>query len=418
MTFATNPCGTGGGTIKAGYERAVYVGAAAAEALAAEFGTPATAVILAPVIAAGTYDLLHICSSGDPGDPVLTVQDLVYALNPADFVNSGAAWARIQQWFVHMMWPTWCDCTSGTIPPPSVTAPLPIGGTNPGLSTGQANQPCWDVTHSYAVPLLSFDPGPDQSDDMLPHTSKLVISPPYPPPNGQAWKIPPGVTQVTLGIQNVSGNNAATSTVQMGQYPASGVALATQFVVQTPANQSRSQTFTLDPTAVAWNIRCSLDATFTIPQTIVLTVTFACAPADTLQVPCCPPDPLIEQKLNAIIQMLQQLGNRPADTDTYVNGAVHAGLSGNANFTLSKGTIGMQVHVTSDLSHFFTGSQNPPYYFSLGFVTPVAVGAPLRGSRLIYGRQIYPLEPEADQVYLALAPGVTVDVTELKAGIR
>ena len=415
---ATNPCGTGGGVVKPGYDRAIYIGAAAAEALAAEFGTPATAVILAPVIAAGTYDLLHICTNGDPGDPGLTALDLVYALTPGDFINSPNAWSRIQQWFTHMMWPTWCDCANGTIPPAPTTAPLPTASNNPGLPQAPGGASCWHATQSW---------GYDANNNPLIQNERWLWNDgrTHTPNSNLRFMPPPGPWELVVHQKYIPGPS----------WPALGP--STNFLTY-DVNDVLLQNVTIPPAA-----NLTLESTVTFvpdPKTDHMQVvpyphgppgqhmdgptfgalTLYCNgnnPA-TPETPCCPPDPLIDQKLNAIIQMLQQLALGSTPSDTYVNGPVHTGLSGNASFTLAKGTIGIQVHVTSDISHFFTGSQNPPYYFSLGFVTPVAVGAPLRGARLIYGRQIYPLQPEADQVYLALASGVVLDVTELKAGIR
>ena len=414
---ATNPCGTGGGTIKPGYERAVYIGAASVEALAAEFGTPATAAILAPIIAAGTYDLLHICTNGDPGDPVLTVQDLVYALNPYDFVNSGAAWQRIQQWFVHMMWPTWCDCANGTIPPPATSAPLPAGGVNSGLPAGPSTKPCWQVQQTFTTPTNAVPV--DVTDALMPSGTPLAVSGCFTGQPTHAPTMPSGVTHVTVQYAGdaLPSDNAHSYNLIGCTFGPTGVSNGPQLVIDISIGAPTSGTavFALptNTAAMLWSLNGNEQ------HQLAVNLSFLCAGQDPngVSTPCCPPDPLLDQKLTSIVQMLQVLGNHlVVGNASLVSSTVHAGLSGAGTITLVHACAAIRVNVTSSLTNWPANPGSPTYYLSLGFITSVAVGAPLKGWRLVYQSQTYPLAPYADQIGYTLPPGVTIDIIEELAG--
>jgi hypothetical protein len=144
--------------------------------------------------------------------------------------------------------------------------------------------------------------------------------------------------------------------------------------------------------------------------------TLFCGPGGATNpvVPCCPPDPLLDARLSQILQyekiIVQLLG---APLHSHVDGTRHANLIGSGSITLVDSVDAIRVEVTSSLTGWPNNPGDPNYYFSLGFITSIAAGSPLKGWRLVYSAQTFPIVSYADQIGYTLPPGVQVAIVEL-----
>jgi hypothetical protein len=91
-------------------------------------------------------------------------------------------------------------------------------------------------------------------------------------------------------------------------------------------------------------------------------------------------------------------------------------VTGDGTLTLVASCAAVRVHVTTDLSTWPNHPGSPNYYLSMGFITSIAAGSPLKGWRLVYGSQTFPIAAYADQIGYTLPPGITATVTELLPG--
>lgn len=425
-------CGGGPSGTKPGYGTIVSLSSAAIGAALDAATESAIGTIVGALIAGVAYDLATICAEDPPADPNITQDDVDQALDLTNIPASDAAIARLRQWFLHYYWFVACECTGAPTPaPPALSSPTGVA-LNSGLPSGASGARCWEqtTTISWAAPTT---PGTALTQDLTaqclpPSADTLLVN--Y---AGATTTIPVHAVRIPAGTTSVYFNNTATGFTGPGLNAAQSCSLlfytaagaANGGIAFLNFNNTTPQTI-LPPNALFANsaymavvVNNNYDSTAaTHTYSFNVHVWLECG-ASALNTPCCPPDPLLDQRLNQIVGLLNQIYNSlGVGPDTYTPGPVHTALSGEQSFLLSKGTVALKVVATSDLSGFFTHQQLPTYYFSLGFLTPVAIGTPLRGSRLIYGQQIYPLQPETDQVYLSLAAGVVVNVTELNAGVR
>lgn len=130
---------------------------------------------------------------------------------------------------------------------------------------------------------------------------------------------------------------------------------------------------------------------------------------------CCPPDPLTMLTLNNILQIVEEIEAKIGGTTLgpYVDGTRHRALSGNGTIAISPTAAAIRVEIDTSLTGYPNNPGDPNYYFSLGFVTPFALGTPLKGQRLVYNRQIFSWPTYTDQIGYTLEPGLVVDLVEL-----
>ena len=408
------PCGAGLGVVKPGFGRATVVTAAAAEALVAEFLSPAAAIVMAPIIAAASYDLLNLCAAGDPGDPVLTAGDFVDALANLNVIQAGAAWDRIHQWFVHMMWPTWCDCSNGVIPPAPTTAVPPAPNVNPGLPAGPVGRSCWDVTRTFLTESGQFT----YFNALAPKTSDLgAFYPAGEQPQLLATPIP---TSLDLSVTTSNLANSTDLWATDVEYVDNTGAVIGGFGAFSPSlSGNRTYTFPTQTIPAAAKGLLMLGAG-PIPHqsqfsyTVHLQLYCGTDGPLTPVTPCCPPDPLLEQRLGYLIQLAHaNIALTGQSLKGHVDGTRHAALSGSGTVTLVDSVLAIRVEIKTGLSSLQLNPGSPNYYFSAGFVTPIAAGSPLKGARLVYAAQTYPVPSYTDQVGFTLPPGVSVDIIEL-----
>jgi hypothetical protein len=131
------------------------------------------------------------------------------------------------------------------------------------------------------------------------------------------------------------------------------------------------------------------------------------------EVPCCPPDPSLDARLTYLTNLVVQLaGMLQAPVDALVDGAIHGPFSGTGSVLLNAECAAVRVDVLTDLSLWPKNPGTPTYYFSLGFITSYAEATPLKGWRLVYSSQSFPVHTYADMIGWTLPDGVQIRITE------
>jgi hypothetical protein len=411
---ASLACGGAPARTKAGLG-AIYSATSASigAALTTLTAGPAGALLVG-ILAAASYDLATLCQAGDPGDQVLTAQDIIDAYDPGNQPASTLALHKISLWFTHLMFPLWCDCVDGTVPPPSTFTAPPVENPSPNMPPASSGANCWHNTG-----FFHCDPAATQTyaNSLLPRTTPLPGT--YPP--GQAAQFFPTPPPTSL-----------TATVSMKGMPTSSPLWAWDLQFLTSAGTPTSGgsifspslsgdvSFTASATVPADAAGCRFFVANPNPPTSVpvfnATITLFCGTQSptTPIVPCCPPDPFLEARLTFLTGLVQHLvGIATAPIDALQDGASHGPFTGTGSVLLQVECAAVRVVVLSDLTGHPQNPGTPNYFFSLGFITSYEQGTPLKGWRLVYSGQTFPLQTYADQIGWTLAPGVSIRITEL-----
>jgi hypothetical protein len=402
--------------MKPGSQQLASAAAAAVEALViAAGGGPEDPVtdIISVIASSQTYNLLNICGAPDPGDPGLTLADILLAADLTSPVLADPAIKKVTQWFVHMMWPSWCDCANGTSAPPSTTAPLPTGTANPGLPTGSLNPPCWNKTSSYQVPAGTATSAPvDFSLQVLPQTTSVTVVPGGTNWPTTAWVMPAGVSNV----QSIATLHENVATFGMSQtvefFNNTGAMLTNVTLAAWPPLATITTAVPVPANAYSWHVFNVVDTT---PHNYTNQWSFACPgnPSGQLSTPCCPPDPLLEGKLNQIYQLLQAVYSAAGGLATYKKSTVHSGLTSSGTIG-SAGLIGIEVDITAAPATK-TQPGNPPYIWDMGWLSLLTGDGMIDEKRLTRTHQLWlpQLGGLATTWGYYFNPGVTATITEL-----
>jgi hypothetical protein len=407
-------CGGLPGKQKPGMGLNIVVTATAIEGLIGILESPLAALAILPIVAGKAYYLQTFCGAPQPADPVLTDQDFRDALDVGNVVASGNAGLRINQWLDYMLWPLMCDCTDGTSPPPVTNTTVPGLGVNPGLPAGPTGANCWAASATFqsaSVQTTYFN-------SLFPRTSDMPDAG-Y-PANQKAQHLPlPLPTSLTASVttHNMGSTNTLWSwTLQF--LDASGAPLGTGSIFS--PSLSGDTTYTASANVPASAVGARFFAQGPVPNRTdfsyepSLTLYCGTQTPTSIATPCCPPDATVDVRLRRIEQLeqviIKLLGHALVG---HVDGTRHSNLSGSGSIVLVDSVDAIRVEVTSDPSGFEVNPGTPNYYFSMGFITSIAAGSPLKGWRLVYLHQTYPIVSYADQIGYTLAPGVHVDIVEL-----
>jgi hypothetical protein len=382
------------------------------------------AIIIAPLLGLGGYDATSLCSTDPPPDPGLNQNDLLALLEPQQPLTFYPAVTKVNQWFKHNYWCIACQCDNGTNPncgTPSNPGPI---STNPGMPGGTSQGACWQSsTTEYTAVTTSAPPklfSPELLPGTLDSTGTITGTPTL---TWQTKSIPPGVQQLTATF-------AASGTRPYGftglyVFDAAGNYLSTPLAVDwsdppsiTPNPVTRTATLPANAHSWIWEYESYWGGPgFNQPAPGQMTTQFSYTCSTTPNqpvVPCCPPDPSTDIRLRSIQEMLMYLTQHgSASAVSHIDGTRHAGLSGAGTVTLVAQVDAIRVEVKSNLAGWPLNPGTPNYYLSMGFITSIAVGSPLKGWRLVYQSQTFPIVLYADQIGYTLPPGITVDIVEL-----
>ncbi len=273
---------------------------------------------------------------------------------------------------------------------------------------------CWDAQGSFtSVSTLVIN---QDFQSILPPTPTQAINPANWPPITTGRLLPAGFLAFTLDATINTLPSAGSVFISISWHNAAGAQLRIDPAATfTPISLTTfSGTFT--PPALSTAMVVTGEDSSGLHREVLLRARWTCTAVapNTLITPCCPPDSSLDSRLNYLIQLAHaNIGLTGQSLKGHVDGTRHAGLSGAGTVTLVDSVQAIRVEIKTGLSALAFNPGDPNYYFSAGFVTPIAAGTPLRGSRLIYAAQTFPIASYVDQIGFTLPPAQTVDIVEL-----
>jgi len=313
-----------------------------------------------------------------------------------------------------MLFPQWCNCQDGTAPPTSTSAPVPGLGVNTGVPSGTTNTGCWDASgQRNKLPALAWE------FDIL---APALPLPPGAPARFNTHSViqtpHPDSLTFTAALEPNPNNIAAVMNILF--FDSAGVSISGAGFVSPPfhaGDPPMSHNSPIPTNAVYWDFELNQTQSSTAgTEAANGRLQLFCAGQSPTQpaTPCCPPDPILDTRLRRIEDfeqiIIQLLGQ---DLRGHVDGTRHAGLMGSGTVTLVDSVDAIRVEVNNSLASWPHNPGSPNYYISLGFITSIAAGSPLKGWRLVYGSQTFPIVSYADQIGYTLPASVSIDLVEL-----
>jgi hypothetical protein len=396
----------------------VTVGAPEVAALLELAGHTTWGAAVAALIAPAIFEVNTLCSQDPPPDPGITINDIASALNFQDVAISIPAINRLRQWFESQYWYTLCQCNAVPTPaPPAPSSPGPIG-TNTGLPSGSPTAPCWDRVDSW-----SFTNDGTGFTEVNSHWIPAFIPAFTAPaigtliPAGPAFAVPTGVTTYTSTFTaNASGLGMI---FDMLTYNSAHAILTNQSLGAASAGQTKGPfTFTLPTGTAFWRVVKEI-GTAGFTDSCNTELSFFCGGTSPtgLATPCCPPDPLVDQKLTQIISLVTSIyESLPVALTSYAESTIHSGLSGVGSVLVAPKTLAVKLILTTLPSWVGRTSGNPPKLFDAGFLTAVGSEGPTATQRIDYAQQVMVMPLLTTSVDYTLESGVVASVTELVRG--
>lgn len=349
-----------------------------------------------------TFHLPEFCATDPPPMPSIDAARVAsWAISPTGAANLRADMNAIVS---NILWPTVCQCDSAPQPLPPTPTPQPPGVTvNPPQVLTPTGSPCgsertlgtqavFDASGGFVFDSqtwLQFPPTTQWCSFSV-NVSGAGAAATYPYDWEFDWKATQGGPVIEALNYHQDHQDAVFRTTKTNAIVPPG---ATYPVVKVHSAAAAGQTFTVS-------------AAFT---------PYCTAPGPDLTTPCCPPDPVTQQLLFQIYATVSDIMSQLEGVKgPYIDTVHHTGLSGGGTLGLQPKTVAVRVDITSDLSGWPKNPQTPDYYFSLGFLTPYAVGTPLKGARIVYHGQTFPWPSYTDQVGYQLSPSIVATITELQ----
>lgn len=285
------------------------------------------------------------------------------------------------------------------------------------MPSGQGNSPCWDTQSS--VSASGGDPVSggqhDVTQQFLPTTQTVTVTSSVGGGPGVAQLLPSGINGLSQSFDGGAQTGGTTSPVQLEFYTASGTSLGLHGGFNLGQSNPNLQPITIPSGAASWaafyhnpNANAGL---------FTWRLQFFCSAGGptVIDVPCCPPDPTLEIKLNQILQLILNLttGSSTPPPSGWHDGNAHTNLRGAGSFFIDPTAIGIRWDVTMPPAGTQVDPGNPDFYWDMGFWTPYAIGSPLRGGRLVYLHQSVELPEFTDQLGYTLKHGTVLNATEL-----
>lgn len=363
------------------------------------------------------YQAVNQCTSDPPAMPVFDASDVTNLIGGVLNPNLDVTLTKVNNALLNYAWSKFCICSDGTDPGPPATLAPPAGAANPAI---KQSTPCFQGSWQGTIPQNSTNPVisslMDATQALVPVDGTTATAVDATSSAYTVYGIATGTTSVVFQFQQGATQNACD--------PANGPYLVLQ---QLDANRSvlsndnlldprdlKTGTVTVSVRANAryWHIYSWLTAAGgcgpSTGTTNYNSQAFCNGQQPNQLTSCCPPDPAI---MLGIQNILQRLANQTV-TDTLTRGTTHSNLSGSGTVTLVAECAAVEVNVRAQ-PPLVVNPGSPDYYFSMGFITSYAVGSPLKGWRLVYTSQIFPLQTYADQMGYTLPPGVIVDLVEM-----
>jgi hypothetical protein len=419
-------CGGGTSGPQGGVAGILTLGGTAIEIFLSGLGFPEIAPIVAPIIAALVdLDIVSYCSTDPPSDPGLSAGDIADAISIPPSLTTFDSQHKILTWFEARYWFQICQCNSTSTPAPP-TLSNPGGATsNPGLPV-QAT-PCWTVSVPYSVGAR-LGSAASNWQDLTPlavpagvYNTQALQTGSF-PVNGVNTAVTPGATQLELNttLNEAIVTNATFVHIHWYFYTAlvgggGGTLLDSAFFFSGTSTTPDSTRATLPSNAKAWTV--AVENLDTVAHTGTVDVSFFCPPGTTTPSKCCPPDPLLEALLQQILQYEQAIYEAlPVPLNSFAEGTVHSGLTGNGSITFGGLPVAIKVTLTTipPAVGFEVGS--PDFYFDVGFLTFATSEGSYSQQRIELQDQLLTVPVLAGSVGYTLKNGVVATITELTPG--
>lgn len=380
----------------------------------------------AALIDSFTYEAVSECGTDPPAMPTFTATDALNLVGGVLNPNFSTTLAKVNDALLNYAWGLLCQCDNGTVvPPPAVIGPpegIGVGGQGSLL-------PCFSGSYDGdpgLKPAGSLDSvAQDITTSMLPvDTRKMTLTDLSGTYN--IYGIPASVNAFSfnavvgnfehcagtynhifgLKFYNSSGTYVSGYSFWLAGID-DGIDAATEYLSSHPG-ASYWRLAALNDPAIGG---CGLPI-----GPYRLAIQTYCGAGTPGVASCCPPDPSLVNALQAVRQLVERVAYTHGSGPTsYVEGATHVGLSGAGSIVLGANTIGVRCTMTTVPTGTLVTSGDPVFYWDAGFITPIAVGSPLRGWRLVFTPQTFMLPLVADTIGYTLLHGTIIDLVELEA---
>jgi len=366
------------------------------------------------------------CGTDPPSMPTFDPSDVANLVGGVLNPNLNNTLTKINNALLNFAWQKYCKCDSGSAP----TITLPVAPPPGGLGTGNSpSQQCYsgswtgdpttgplvgnlsqfiDVTNQLAPVDGSTtsvtDPGGTYTVYGLPSSVSAYAVSWYDPPRPGCASLPSG-TAILVKFYDGTGTIMSTS--------------------QPISNYGGTRTSVTPPTAPPagaryWRWSASFDNSGVCNGLggglLTANSQVFCGGLGGLG-NCCPPDPAVMLGIQNILNAVNNLRSLiPGASNSFLDSTAHTGLTGSGSVVLSRHCAAIRVNVTAYPPGAAFNPGTPSYYFGLGYITPIALGNPFRGARLVYLDEVYPIASQVDSVGYTLEQGVTITITELIPG--
>lgn len=326
----------------------------------------AWAVPFAPYIPSIDLDVGAFCALEPPELPTIDAFDIAALLTGGRVGAALLAAQKFTQLTEAYLWYQLCTCVTDATPaaPTAPSAPANLPAINPpGIVSQPSTTPCM-IADGGPVTVHYADTG---QRVMLPYTTGQYL--PVVPPWVPSIPLPSGATYYTYRITN---SRAPTGNPNdKGTASISWINGSQQLIRQDGGGPiAPGATLTIQGTVPAGSVAV-LSGTYVqlgFADEIMsahLEVFCGALPGQT-QSPCCPPDPVMMAQINQILEAITLI-QRQSVPFAYINGPVHAGLSGQGTITTS-GLLGVSVDLTTTPGRVGSIDGAPDTLFDVGWL--------------------------------------------------
>jgi hypothetical protein len=383
------------------------------------------ASIISAAVSVQAFDLTTFCTTDPPADPQIGPADYLALLNPAALSDYVAARQKFGDWWKHIYWHQACQCTLVPTPPLGPVSQPGPGGQNTGLPQGPSSGPCWDTTLGFTAAALP--PGPltvIDANALLPGNQTVAVTPNFTGGLAVAPLVPAGVQSITFtatGEGTDPGPFVQLMTYGTTGTPNNAQALFFLDFANQPSGTTLTVTHPLPANSVSWNAQIAPFLNGNQVQgsswSLAVELSYTCTanPPNEPVVPCCPPDPGLELRINQILEIVSTLTSSSGSSPptSWHDGTRHQALTGSGRLQLATAAVGARVEISTIPPGIDVHPGDPQFYFDLGFITPIAVNVPLRGQRLVFNPQSFALPQFADGLAWTLPVGAVINLVEL-----
>src|SRR5215472_3169191 len=350
-----------------------------------------------------TYSLSGLCTTDPPALPNITADRIAGYFNPTNPLGAAQLREDTTALVAHYLWYQYCECVTGPQPAPPPPMPQPPGyqTDNPSINPTSQNGTCLHYENNLFGATFAGNPP----------TFSYALS--------NNFNFPPGATGSTVTLTWPSVNPVIFPATLQLACVSSGAGVAetiANFTINTPAANTPAA-YSLALPIQPSQYQLTMTSLTGLNEQVDLDYTVEMVCGGGLAAPgqdCCPPDP---QLMNIISQVLRLeyeiLAGLSGQKSPFVDSTVHSNLTGTGAVSISPTAAAIRIDITSKPTPWPDNPGTPDFLFSIGFITPFAVGTPLRGSRLVYDHQTFQYPSYTDQIGYTLAGGVLINLVEL-----